>query len=347
MNRRFHSLDGLRGVCALSVLLFHASDMFHKGPVMGHGYLAVDVFFILSGFVIALNYESALRDGLALKSFLRARARRLLPTYWLGVAVSLPIFLWIAAHGPAEPAAVIWGLVPLVTLLMLPAFGTPGDGFSPGMFNVSWSLFVEWLVNLGYAGWLLRRRTRTLVLIAAAGWAAMAVGGYFTGRGWCAGISRYEVFGYGLLRGVPGFLAGVALFRLHKAGALARLPNLSTELLLAVWLCIAVVPTFGPTPTFDALVVIFVCPILVALMLRSERTAPAFCKPLGDLSYPLYVTHSGIVVLAQTTPLFGLQDGPDPLRATLVVAVCIAVAWIVQKTVAMPMWLRPPARSAA
>jgi len=347
MNGRFLSLDGLRGVAALSVLLFHASDMFHKGPLMPHGFLAVDVFFILSGFVIALNYETALRDGLALKHFLRARARRLLPTYWLGAAFCLPIFLWVVASAHTASPAMIWVLVPLITVLMLPAFGAPGDGFSPAMLNVNWSLFVEWLVNTAYAGWLFGQRTRTLVAIVAVGWAAMAVAGYFTGRGWCVGINRHEVFTYGLLRGVPGFLAGVVLYRLHARGLLVRLPNLSTELLLAAWLCIAVVPTFTPTPTFDAFAVILLCPLLVALLLRSDRTSPAFCKSLGALSYPLYVTHPGIILLAQATPVFGLQRGPDPLRATLVVASSIGVAWMVQKIATMPTWLKPAAISPA
>ena len=339
MERRFHSLDGLRGVCALSVLLFHAADLFHPGPVMPHGFLAVDMFFILSGFVIALNHERRLRDGQTLTCFLRARARRLLPVYWLGAAFNLAIFLWMASAGyyPHDyTGTVVWLLVPLVTMLMLPAFGAPGDGYSPAMLNVTWSLFVEWLVNIAYSAGLFRCRTRTLMVIVAVGWLAMAIAGYFTGRGWCVGISRWDVFTYGLLRGVPGFLVGVVLYRLQAQGALARLPNLSTELLLTVWLCIAVVPTLTATPSFDAIAVIGLGPLLVALLLRSDKTAPAICRPLGALSYPLYVIHPGIILLAQGTPLFGLDHGPSPLRATLVIAACIAAAGIVQLAAAMP-----------
>jgi len=50
--KRFHGLDGLRGVCAITVMLFHCNDLFHTGPIFQHGFLAVDMFFILSGFVI-------------------------------------------------------------------------------------------------------------------------------------------------------------------------------------------------------------------------------------------------------------------------------------------------------
>ncbi|HKB95401.1 MAG TPA: acyltransferase family protein, partial [Rhizomicrobium sp.] len=65
-GQRFASLDGLRGVCALTVLLFHADDLFHRGPIFQHGYLAVDMFFLLSGFVIALAHEDRLRAGAGL-----------------------------------------------------------------------------------------------------------------------------------------------------------------------------------------------------------------------------------------------------------------------------------------
>lgn len=330
-RKRFHSLDGLRGVCALSVVLFHAANLFRPGSLLPHGYLAVDMFFILSGFVIALNYELALQTGLRMAGFLRARAKRLLPVYWLGAAFNIAIFIWMASagHYPDFTAAMVWLVVPLLTFAMLPVFGVPGGGFSPAMMNVSWSLFVEWLINILYAARLVRLRTRTLASMAAAGWLVMAVAGYFTTRGWCVGISRDDVFTYGLLRGVPAFLAGVVIFRMYKAGMLARLPVLSTEMLLTLWLCIAVVPTFTATPTFDAVAVILFCPLLVMLLIRSDAGAPAFTRTLGALSYPLYVVHPGIIVLAQGTPLFGLNGAPDPLRAAMVVAVCLAAAALV------------------
>lgn len=330
-RKRFHSLDGLRGVCALSVMLFHAANLFRPGPLLAHGFLAVDMFFLLSGFVIALNYEQTLRSGLRTADFLRARARRLLPVYWLGAAFNIAIFIGMASAGyyPGFTALMIWVAVPLLTLAMLPVYGVPGGGFSPAMMNVTWSLFVEWLVNILYAAGLFRAGTRALVSVAATGWLAMAVAGYFTTRGWCVGISRDDVFIYGLLRGVPAFLAGVIIFRMHKGGMLARLPVISTELLLTLWLCIAAVPTLTATPTFDAIAVILLCPLLVMLLIRSDAGAPAFTCTLGALSYPLYVVHPGIIILAQGTPLFGLDRAPDPLRAALVIASCLAAASLV------------------
>jgi peptidoglycan/LPS O-acetylase OafA/YrhL len=181
-------------------------------------------------------------------------------------------------------------------------------------------------------------------LLAAAGWLAMTVAGYFTARGWCVGVSRDEVFTYGLMRGIPAFIAGVVIFRLYKAGRLARLPVVSTELLLTLWLCIAVVPTSAATPTFDAIAVTLIFPLLVMLLIRSDAGAPAFTRTLGALSYPLYVVHPAILVLAYGTPLFGLNHGPNPLRATLVISVCVAAAamvlWICNRR---GLWLRAAA----
>ena len=74
-GNRFLGLDGLRGVCALTVMLFHADGLFHQGPIFQHGYLAVDMFFLLSGFVIAFVHENRLRTGMGLARFLRVRAR--------------------------------------------------------------------------------------------------------------------------------------------------------------------------------------------------------------------------------------------------------------------------------
>ena len=267
-----------------------------------------------------------------LGAFLEARARRLLPVYWLGAAVNIAVFIWMASCGyyPAGfTSLMIWVGVPLLTLLLLPVFGVPGDGFSPAMLNVTWSLLVEWLVNTAYAAHLFSCRTRMLALLAIAGWLAMTVTGYFTGRGWCVGISRDDVFTLGLLRGAPSFLAGVVIFRLWARGWLERLPLMAPELLWCLWLCIAVVPTVTDTPSFDALAVTILCPLLVMLLIRSDQRTPAFAKTLGALSYPLYTVHPGIILLAQGTPLFRLDHGPAPLRAAGVIMLCLAAAWLV------------------
>ena len=332
-RKRFHGLDGLRGVCAFSVVLFHAANLFHHGPLMPHGYLAVDMFFILSGFVIAHRYEGALARGLPLRAFLEARGQRLLPVYWMGAAFNIAVFIWMVTSGYypyGYTGLMTWIGVPLLTFLLLPVFGVPGGGFSPAMLNVTWSLLVEWLINIAYAAWLFTCRTPIIVLTAILGWLAMTVTGYLTGRGWCVGVSRTDFLTLGLLRAVPSFLAGVAIFRLHQRAWFSRLPALAPQLLWCVWLCIAVVPTFAATPGFDAIVVTILCPLLVMLLVRSDHRTPAYGKVMGNLSYPLYTVHPGFILLAQGTPLFGFGQGPNPLRAMAVIALCLAAAWLVQ-----------------
>lgn len=327
-KRRFLSLDGLRGICALSVVFYHSDDFFHKGPILQHGFLAVDIFFLLSGFVIAFVHEGRLTAGAGLPWFTRVRARRLLPVFWIGALFNLAIFFWMAAtgHYPGYGWTLIWIVVPLTTLLMLPAWGTPDGSFSPPMLNVTWSLLVEWVVNLAYAAGIFRLRTRTLAMLAVVGWLAMTVAGYFTDRGWCVG---YQMLSLGLLRGAAAFLAGVVICRLHRRGTFDRLPQLAPELLLVIWLCIASVPTFTATPTFDAFAVTILCPVLVVLLLRADDKAPAWFKTLGDLSYPLYTIHPGLILLAARTPLFGLDRHPAPLRGFMVIGLCLLAAWIV------------------
>ncbi len=295
--KRFWGLDGLRGVCALTVVLLYASGLFWSGPIFQHGYLAMDMFFLLSGFVIAFAHEGQLRTGLGLARFLKVRARRLLPVFWIGAVFNIAIFIAMASAGyyPGYGTAIVWLIVPLTTLLMLPAFGTPGNSFAPAMMSVTWSLAVEWLVNIAYAAFGFRLRARTLATFAVAGWAAMAIAGYATGKGWCVGITRDDFFSYGMMRGAPAFAASVVLFRVHARGWFTRLPVVAPQLLLTFWFCIAAMPTLTATPTFDWIAVTLLCPLLILLLLRANDMAPPFCKSLGEISYPLYVINPGII----------------------------------------------------
>src|ERR1700731_1050374 len=219
-SNRFLALDGLRGVAALSILLFHCDDLFHKGSFFQHGYLAVDVFFILSGFVIALTYEDRLANGAPAREFLRNRARRLFPTYWLGAGRNIALFIWMATSGflaPGDSWWVIWLFIPLTTLLMLPDYITPDGVLYPAMNSVAWSLFAEWIAYFGYAFRACRWKTSTLVGVAACAWAMMSVAGYYTGTAWCVGAERSNLLTLGILRCVPAFAAGVVIYRVHRS----------------------------------------------------------------------------------------------------------------------------------
>lgn len=333
--KRYLGLDGLRGVCALTVLLYHCKNFFYTGPALPHGFLAVDVFFILSGFVIALVYEEKLNVGNHTLQFLSNRARRLLPTYWLGAILNVAIFLGVAAAGilfTGDAWWMIWLFVPFATFFMVPDFITPDGTLYPGMEGVTWSLFLEWIAYLVYASGAFRFRTSTLLTVVLWGWAAMAAAGYYTGEGWGAGGTRPTLFTIGVLRCIPAFAAGVVIYRIHTHPRFQRLPVVSPAILFAVWLGISALPGEGPTPTLDAFVVIAICPVLVMLLVRSDHKASTVCRRLGDLSYPLYVAHPGIILLAHYTSILGHRFGtPRPLNGLFVVGLCIGTAWMIMK----------------
>lgn len=336
-TKRFLGLDGLRGVCALTILFYHSKDIFHEGSFFQHGYLAVDVFFILSGFVIALTYEQRLWNGGHASEFLYNRANRLFPTYWLGAALNIVLFIAMAASGflaAGDSWWMIWLFIPLTTLLLIPDYITPDGVLYPAMDSVAWSLFAEWGAYIAYGFGLFRWKTPALLMLAVSGWAIMTVAGYHTGTAWCTGAHRPTLFTWGILRCVSAFAAGVVIYRVHTHALFERLPVVSTEILLAAWVAIAVIPTYTATPTLDAIIVIILCPILVCLLVRSDHKAPAYCKRLGALSYPLYVVHPGIMLVAVYTPVFGLSHGPRPLNAVLVVGLCIGLAWALSEVVA-------------
>lgn len=321
---RFRGLDGLRGICAITVLLFHCKGMFETGYIMPHGYLAVDVFFILSGFVIALTYEERLRSGFGFGSFLRARALRLLPTFWLGVVFSALIFGSFSlptTEGTILPPAVLITSA-ILTAFLIPQLTMPREPLFPTL-DAAWSLFAEEIVNFLYGAWLFRLRSRWLLIMAAAFWGAIIVTNQFWVLGWKLGD-----FWIGMCRAGGGFLAGIVLMRCYRDKWFERLPIISTEVILFLWLMIASLPYLGTV--VDTVIVVIIAPLLVALLVRSEHKAPAFCAPLGAISYPLYVTHWTVVHLAIWKHAF---RQPHPIMALILVVTCLAIAWITHKTV--------------
>lgn len=162
MGERNYLFDGLRGTAALLVVGMHAAPRTEANWVPG-GNLAVDFFFLLSGFVIAHAYERKLLAGMTLASFAALRIARLYPVYAMGVALGIAGLLRdhfdfpMRASGSAIVAASGFNAV------MLPApFGF--EALFPTNF-VAWSLFVEMMVNMLYGALLFWLRSRWLWLL--------------------------------------------------------------------------------------------------------------------------------------------------------------------------------------
>src|ERR1700754_1815377 len=97
-HHRYHTLDAMRGVAALSVLLYHWRPQL-PWILFGSGYLAVDLFFLLSGFIIAHAYDEKLAKGLGFLDFLALRLMRLCPMLAFGTAIGFALLAVQSLHG--------------------------------------------------------------------------------------------------------------------------------------------------------------------------------------------------------------------------------------------------------
>ncbi|TXN04312.1 acyltransferase family protein [Methylobacterium sp. WL103] len=177
----FALLDGLRGVAAILVVVRHAPNLFGLQPGAVETHLAVDLFFVLSGFVLAHAYAARVRDGLPARAFLRIRVIRLYPLYALGLALTVAVALlsFAVGQGPGfSPSAM--ALSTLCSALMLPtppAVSTLPAAIFPLNFP-SWSIFFELIANMAFfygLSALSARRLAAFVALAFAGLCAVAL----------------------------------------------------------------------------------------------------------------------------------------------------------------------------
>ena len=307
----YELLDGLRGVAALVVIWYHVFEGFATSPVdqcFNHGYLAVDFFFILSGFVVGYAYDDRWkRRTLSFGGFIKRRLIRLHPMVVLGAVLGAVTFCiqgrvqWDGT--PVAFSSVLLAL--LLSLFLIPALPgsgpeVRGNGEMYPLNGPTWSLFFEYIGNLLYALFLRRLPTRWLagfVALTGIGLAAYAVGngsGYgHLGVGWT--LSGNNLPG-GLLRLSFAFPMGLLLSRLFRPVAVRGAFWICSLAVIAL-LCVPYVGD-GTAPwmngLYDAACVLVLFPLLVWLGASgraSDRGTAGLCKFLGDISYPVYVIH--------------------------------------------------------
>jgi peptidoglycan/LPS O-acetylase OafA/YrhL len=287
--RRFIALDGLRGVAAIAVLLFYRR--WWSSGAFEYGYLAVDFFFVLSGFVIAHAYGERLASGrLGLREFSVLRAIRLGPLVVLGAALgTLVTVLDTLQQGWVGRAVQAVAGFPLAAVLL----PVPWAAVPFGLNEPSWSLFFEVIGNLAFAlvvGWLTPRRLGWTIAVFAAGIVLIlvATGTITWGYSWSG-------FALGLPRMLGTFFLGIGVHHLWSRGLLPRigLPFWALCLILIAVLCF--VPQLAQpwSAVFVGVCVLLVFPFIVASGTQSEPTGhwQKLAEKSAELSYPVYILH--------------------------------------------------------
>ena len=306
-------LDGLRGVAAIMVLCFHIFEAFatsHLDQNINHGYLAVDFFFILSGFVVAYAYDSRWTT-MKTTDFIKRRIIRLHPMVVMGAVIGAVMFyfqdcsVW---HDVSEVTVIALFIATFLNMLLIPA--TPGAevrglGEMFPLNGPSWSLFFEYIGNILYALFIRKLPTKALAVVVFAigcGLAVFAIAGPLGDI--CVGYSLTETeFTGGFLRLLFSFSAGLLLYRIFKPAKKVKgafwICSLSIVALLAI-------PRIGGAEDlwmngiYDTLCCIVFFPLLVYLGASGKSTdkiTTSICKFLGDISYPLYMVHYPFIYL--------------------------------------------------
>lgn len=303
----FESLDALRGVAAMLVVLFHVFEIFsggdHTKQILNHGYLAVDFFFLLSGFVIGHAYDDRW-NKMSRKDFFKRRLIRLHPMIIAGMLIGALCFYFSASEVLFPPVSEtpIWKLVIYLLLgfSLLPAPATMdirGWGEMHPLNGPAWSLFFEYIANIFYALFLRRVSTRILSALALmAGinliWFAVSNPNGDVIGGWS--ITQEQLY-VGFTRLLFPFLAGLVLSRIMKPAKIKHAFLLSGLLLVTL----LVMPRVGGTEhlwmngLYDSLTIIFLFPLIIFIGASGEpaQKLRPLSRFLGDISYPLYIVH--------------------------------------------------------
>ena len=352
-------LDGLRGVAALMVIWYHVFEgyAFAGGgniETLNHGYLAVDFFFILSGFVIGYAYDDRWDKSLTMKDLFKRRLIRLHPMVVMGAVLGAITFCiqgcvqWDGTH--VAISMVMLSL--LCTIFFIPAM--PGVGYevrgNGEMFPLNgpcWSLFFEYIGNILYALFIRRLSNKALTVFVVLLGAALAAFAVFN-------VSTYGNIGVGWTLDGVNFLGGsLRMLFPFSLGMLMSRNFKPMKVRGAFWICtVALIALFavpyleGIEPlcmngVYAAFCVIVAFPIILWIGASGTTTdvqSTKVCKFLGDISYPVYVIHYPLMYLFYA---WLIENKLYTLGETWHVAVCVFVLSIVLAYLCLKLYDEP------
>jgi len=332
---RFLTLDALRGVGAIAVMAGHAGIVLgaYMPPFM---YLAVDMFFVLSGFVLAHAYDRKFAQGMSVADFLKARVARLYPIYLIGLMLGLASAALSNSHG-LSPARALLSF--FFGLFALPSPPVEPLGVLFPLNGPFWSLFFEfWVANLAFAMFWRKLHGRLLLAIILLSASILAFLGLRLG-GLDFGWTWHQLPG-GLARVCYSFFAGVALLRFHARQTSP--PAVPSWICLVIFACIMLAPVQGSIKgPYEVFIVLLVFPILIYFGAGAVEHRPQIGKALGDASYAIYAVHRPLlaILLWPLGMMWALDKRPAPVQQYLIEAALISaigvMAWYLNRWIAL------------
>lgn len=320
-TQRLAQVDALRGVAALAVVLYHYTTRFAElypqaqTPVFTfpHGYFGVNLFFIISGFVIFMTLERTARP----MDFVVSRFSRLFPSFWFAIVLTFAITHWLGLPGKLVDMGPA-----LANFIMVHSFfGVPHvDG-------VYWTLEVEMLF---YVGMFTLYRLRWLGQIHWALLGLLALRLQYVLMDKAFGIDLpWIAFRFLILQYIPWFSLGICIYQLGLQHRTRHRQALFTAAVAVLTLVLAESIWIG------TLAVVFGSLIYLATQGRLRVLNAWLFVWLGSISYPLYLIHENI---GWSLQLQALAQGAS-LEVTVVLALCVSLAG----ATAITRWVEQPA----
>lgn len=321
---RYEILDGLRGVAAMLVVAFHLFETYSAGPeyqIINHGYLAVDFFFALSGFVIGYAYDDRW-DRMTTWQFFKRRLIRLHPMVIFGSLVGLIFFYFgdssafpIIGQSEWYKPVVLF----LIACTMIPvgaSMDVRGWAETYPLNGPQWSLMLEYVANILYA-FVIRKLPKLALAVLVLCFASLTImlcmyvdpfgvtpnhwAPYTVIGGW--GIDAAQLW-IAACRLLYPFFCGLLIARCRK---FIKVDGGFWVCACIVALCLAMPRVGGTNPlnfwkngVYEAVCILVVFPLVLMMGAGSKITGKrsvALCKWLGEISFPLYITHYPLVYM--------------------------------------------------
>jgi peptidoglycan/LPS O-acetylase OafA/YrhL len=321
-KKHFEILDGLRGIAAIAVVIFHfmewAYSDFSKN-LIGHGFLAVDFFFCLSGFVMGYAYDDRI-GKMGVWEFLKMRFVRLHPLVVAGSILGLLAFLFDPFGG--HPELYSTGKITLAficSILLIPLPIIADRAFNLFSFNApAWSLFWEYIANIAYVLVFCKIKNSYLIWITLISGLALCV--VANGAGNLLGGWSGSTFWHGGARIAYSFSAGLLIFRSNWI-----IKNKLGFVGLALLLSFAFMMPFTKLNLFtEPFIVMIYFPLLVALGAGANLKLglKKVCQFLGKISYPLYMTHYAVLWMFGN---YYIINKPNAIQLTFIILAALTL----------------------